>query len=68
MYNELQLSFGPRIVLHPSFGVTLKELKSRFEGLTISGQSTVVLGGECFLKDMEIDGTLVLFGNSLYFN
>jgi len=33
VYNGLQLSFGPRIVLHPSFGVTLKELKNRFEGL-----------------------------------
>lgn len=35
-YRGLKLRFGPRVVLHPSFGVTLKELKSRLGGLTLN--------------------------------
>ncbi len=31
-FAKIEHNFGPRIVLKPSFGVTLKEIKSKFKG------------------------------------
>jgi hypothetical protein len=29
-YSGIKVTFGPRILIDPSFGITFKELKSRF--------------------------------------
>lgn len=56
-------------MLHPSFGVTLDEIKSRIKGkLNVSLNSTLVLEGEIFLKDVEVDGILKLTGNGTFEN
>ena len=49
---------GPKIVIKPSFAVTMTDLKARFFGINwISKDSTVVLEGETYLNNMIIDGT-----------
>ncbi|CAD8120011.1 unnamed protein product [Paramecium sonneborni] len=66
-YNGLEFKFGPKIVLHPSFGVTLSEIKSRIKGkVQISSNSTVILGGQAELHSVNIDGYAQLFGNGQF--
>ncbi len=36
---------GPRIILRPSFAMTLEEVRSKISGGTISGQATLILAG-----------------------
>jgi len=28
----MKIAFGPKVVLHPSFGVTLKEIRNKIKG------------------------------------
>lgn len=60
-YNGIKLAFGPKVLLDPTFGVTLKELKSKLQGsIKVSKDSTLVLVGKnTVLKDVTLDGTLV---------
>lgn len=54
-------------MLHPSFGVTLAEIKSRVKGnVTITANSTVVLGGEAVLDSVNVDGFARLEGNGVF--
>mmetsp|Transcript_10166 Transcript_10166/g.8712 ORF Transcript_10166/g.8712 Transcript_10166/m.8712 type:complete len:159 (-) Transcript_10166:179-655(-) len=56
----------PKIILRPSFGVTLKEIKSKIKGkVIISPQSTVVLEGDTILEDITIDGSVHLKDSKL---
>jgi UDP-sugar pyrophosphorylase len=44
--SGILLPFGPKIVLEPSFALTLTELRSRFAGdCEFSGKSTIIFGG-----------------------
>jgi len=58
-YGGIEYKYGPKIVLSPAFGITLKEVKSRFEGTnTISANSTLVLDGEISVENLKLDGSL----------
>jgi hypothetical protein len=55
--------------LHPSFGVTLEEIKKRLAGkLKVSSKSTLCLAGECTLKNISVDGKLCIMANGLVEN
>merc|ERR1712087_368413 len=58
----IPFAFGPKILIEPSFALTLKDLRDRFTGTTeISADSTIVLGGKAAdtpLNNLKIDGTL----------
>ena len=52
---------GPRILLGPAFGMTQGELQEKVQGLKVSPKSSLVLDGHhLVLKDLEVDGALVI--------
>lgn len=56
--------FGPKIMLEPSFALTFKDLKDKFEGTetSFSARSTVILGGDAMVQKMQnliVDGTVI---------
>ena len=53
---------GPRIVLLPSFGVTIRAMKEKIKGnVSVSIRSSAVISGyQTHLADMEIDGAVVI--------
>jgi hypothetical protein len=55
-------SFGPIVYLKPSFGVTFKEIRSRFSGKNfVSAQSALLLEGEISVKNLNMkSGTLFI--------
>ena len=47
---------GPRVILRPSFALTLDEVKVRIRGGSVSGASTVVLDGDLTLENVTVSG------------
>ena len=45
---------GPRVILRPSFALTLAEVKDRVNGGAISGASTLVLDGDIRLENVTV--------------
>jgi len=63
VFSGIKVQVGARVVLHPSFGLTQAEIRSKVKGkVKISNKSTVVLEGEHITlgDDVEIDGALVV--------
>ena len=61
--HGINVKYGARICLHPSFGVTLKEIKHRFvapNSVRITTESTLVLRGNIVIKSLELDGALIV--------
>jgi len=61
-FAGLPIAFGPKILLEPTFALTLAQLRQRFPGNTnISKRSTLVLGGTAHKgvpENLTLDGTL----------
>lgn len=59
-YNGIQLAFGPKVLLDPTFALTLNELKNKFKGNNrISKDSTLVLKGkEASIENLNLNGYL----------
>jgi UDP-sugar pyrophosphorylase len=54
---------GPRIVLQPSFGVSLEDTKTKVQGKwRISHRSVLVLDGEVAVNGLDLDGALTVTG------
>ncbi len=53
---------GPRVILRPSFALTLEQVKERIRGGSLSGTSTLVLDGEIELENVTVrdGGSLVI--------
>jgi UDP-sugar pyrophosphorylase len=51
---------GPRVILRPSFALTLSEVRERIQGGAISGDATLVLDG-----DVRLDNVVIPEGTSL---
>lgn len=51
---------GPRVILRPTFALTLEQVKERIRGGSISGASTVILDG-----DIELENVIVREGAAL---
>lgn len=47
---------GPRVILRPSFALTLAEVNERITGGSISGTSTLVLDGDVRLENVSVSG------------
>ena len=58
----IPMNFGPKILLEPSFALTLKDLRDRFgAGCSFKPASTIILGGKASegnYTNLVIDGTL----------
>jgi UDP-sugar pyrophosphorylase len=52
---------GPRVLLRPSFALTLSEVRARISGGSISGQATLVLDG----KDITLENVDITDGSAL---
>jgi UDP-sugar pyrophosphorylase len=52
---------GPRVILRPSFALTLAEVKERVKGGAISGTATLVLDGDIRLENVTVpDGSTLV--------
>jgi UDP-sugar pyrophosphorylase len=62
MIAGIPVTNGPRIILHPSFGITRQDLMDKVQGtVRISERSSVVLSGHhLVLKNLEVDGALTI--------
>jgi UDP-sugar pyrophosphorylase len=47
---------GPRVILRPSFALTLAEVGERIKGGSLSGASTLVLDGDIDLENVTLSG------------
>jgi len=51
---------GPRILLRPSFALTLADVRERIRGGRISGDSTLILAGDVRLENVTVSGGAAL--------
>ena len=65
VYNGQEVEVWPRIVWSPSWALTFAEVCKKLSGsIKISQRSTLVIDGrDISLKDVTLDGTLVLRSN-----
>jgi UDP-sugar pyrophosphorylase len=63
-FQGIKIKEGAKVLLRPSFGVTLRELQSKVSGACrVTKRSTLVLSGErTELRDLMLDSTLVVTG------
>eukprot|EP01017_Pseudomicrothorax_dubius_P045184 TRINITY_DN7778_c0_g1_i2.p1 TRINITY_DN7778_c0_g1~~TRINITY_DN7778_c0_g1_i2.p1 ORF type:complete len:141 (+),score=36.15 TRINITY_DN7778_c0_g1_i2:39-461(+) len=59
----IPLNFGPFVVLRPSFGVTIQEIRTKLADVKISTRSTVILSGDINLRHVNIDGSYEFHGS-----
>ena len=58
-FGGIEYQEDAKILLYPSFGVTLKEIRNRFSGInSISAKSTLVLDGNLWINNLNLDGSL----------
>jgi UDP-sugar pyrophosphorylase len=50
----IPLTPGPRVILRPSFALTLADVRARISGGSISGEATLVLDGDVTLENVAI--------------
>ena len=55
---------GPRVILRPSFALTLQDVRDRISGGAISGDSTLILEGDTRLEHVVIEPGASLVANS----
>lgn len=52
---------GPKVVLHPSFAMTLSEVREKLSGGRISDEATLILEGQdIYIQDLEMSGRSAL--------
>ena len=62
-FAGIPVTAGAQVVLKPSFGCTVQELKSRFpspDQVLISDRSTLIIEGDVVVESLELDGALVI--------
>ena len=61
-YSGITYAFGPKILLDPTFAITLKEIRDKFKGTNkISKNSTLILkGNKTTVNNLDLDGYLVV--------
>lgn len=62
MAAGIPVTSGPRIILQPSFSITIQDLVEKVKGpVRITDRSSVVLGGHHLLiKNLDVDGALII--------
>ncbi|CAK9103019.1 unnamed protein product [Durusdinium trenchii] len=57
-------SIGARIILAPSFGISLEDMKTKIKGkVSISQKSELLIDGNVTLNDLDLDGALRLLAD-----
>ena len=59
----IPVKYGARVVIQPSFGVTLGDIRSRFKEngkVVISAESTLVLEGNVEIENLQLNGALII--------
>jgi len=60
----ISVKMGPRLVLQPSFSMCLEKLKARVFGkIKISRKSSLIVEGDIFIHDLDLDGALDVSGS-----
>ena len=54
MLRGVPFTTGPRVILRPSFALTLADVREKIQGGHISGDATLVLEGDVHLKNVTI--------------
>ncbi|MFA5688241.1 MAG: UTP--glucose-1-phosphate uridylyltransferase [Kiritimatiellales bacterium] len=61
MIRGINIIPGPRVILHPSFAMTLAEVRKKISGGKISGEATLSIAGEnVLLEHIELAGNSAL--------
>ena len=55
---------GPRVIIRPSFALTLADVRARIRGGSISGEATLILEGETTLEHIQIPDGATLKANN----
>jgi len=64
-YSGISVPYNARIVLQPSFGTTLQEVRNRIYGdVSISANSTLILDGDIEIYNLKLDGALEVYACS----
>lgn len=58
---DIPVTPGPRVIVRPSFAMTLGEVRSKIQGGSISGEATLVLDG----RDITLENVAVTAGSAL---
>ncbi len=57
----IPVTLGPRVILRPSFALTLADVRERIRGGSISGASTLILDGDIILENVVVaDGAALV--------
>eukprot|EP00971_Amphidinium_carterae_P200546 3979534-Amphidinium_carterae.1 len=65
----IKARLGARVVLLPSFAITIAQLKERIRGqVRISKKSTLIVEGDISVAGLELDGALKLHGSGSLHN
>lgn len=60
-FAGIPVLYGARVVLYPSFGVTLKDVQDRLTGnISITERSTLIIEGDVIINGLKLDGTLIV--------
>lgn len=62
VYAGINIASPARVVLHPSFGLTQKEIRDKITGssILISSDSVLVVEGDVHIKNLSLNGALKL--------
>jgi UDP-sugar pyrophosphorylase len=65
MIRGVPMTSGPRVILRPSFALTLAEVRDKIHGGSISGDATLILDGDVSLENVTIPegASLVVHAN-----
>lgn len=65
-YLGITAKLGARIILNPSFAVSLEEMKTKIKGkIRISKKSVLVLDGDVTIDGLDLDGALSVSGSGV---
>lgn len=66
-FQGIRVRDGAKIFLHPSFGVTLKEIREKITGDNFISKKSILWleGQETRINDLDLDSTLVTSADSL---
>lgn len=61
-FLDVHYQLGPKIVMYPSFAITLEQVKRHLKKgpIKVTLGSTLILDGDVSIEGLELDGTLIL--------
>merc|ERR1712178_462583 len=63
----IKAKIGARVILHPSFGISLEHMKTKVKGkVRISKKSTLVIEGPTTIDGLDLDGAVTFKGSGTH--